>query len=93
MARLNPDGSVDSSFQSPEMSGPYSRIVVKDSSMYFSSYKQLNGITGAYAFKMNLSGQMDPAFQPILIDEFGYNGFHMDFLQNNILYNNSSFYR
>ncbi len=34
---------------------------------------------------------MDPAFNPIRIDDLGYYDFHMDFLQDNILYNNSSF--
>ena len=91
MTRLNPDGLIDFSFNSPEMSGPYSQIVVRDSSLYFSSYKRLNGIDGAYVFKMKLNGEMDAAFKPILIDDLGFYDFHMDFLQNNILYNNSSF--
>jgi len=90
MVRLNPDGSVDASLQSPSMNGIYSRFVVKDTSIYFSAFKDVNGIYGSYMFRLKSNGEMDPAFKAILIDEYGFQDFHLDFLQENIIYNNSS---
>ncbi len=89
IVRLNPDGSVDDSFHPPALNGSASEILIRDSSIYFSASKDLNGVFGSYLFKLTPNGGIDNTFNPILLDDTNPFEFCMAFQRNSLIFNSS----
>lgn len=90
LLRLNPDGSVDENFHHPNFNGSVSAITIRDSSIYFSAFKEINSVYGDYLFKLKPDGGMDSSFIPFPIEDGGSYDFHAAFAGNNLMINNSS---
>jgi uncharacterized delta-60 repeat protein len=71
MIRLNTDGSVDQTFQGPQLNGGASKSVVNGDKIYVAAFITLNGRTRDYLFRLDSNGWIDAAFEPIPLEQFG----------------------
>jgi uncharacterized delta-60 repeat protein len=89
MIRLNPDGSLDTGFNSPSLNGSTSEITIAGTSIYAAAPLNINSQFNSYLFRLQSDGSMDPGFEPFILDEFGFDDFCMAITQNNLIFNNS----
>lgn len=90
MVRLNPDGSVDTGFRPPMLSGMTSDITVKDSSIFLAAHISVNTVSVPHLMKLRPNGQADSSFVPFNIGSHDMFGFCLGIEQSRIIFSNSS---
>lgn len=87
MCRLNPDGTVDTTFNSIYQSFQGSAVTIKDSDIYIAMFEPAE--FNSYLVKLNPDGSLNKGFSPLPLDENGQLFFQMSIIGDKILYNNS----
>ncbi|WP_128414684.1 T9SS type A sorting domain-containing protein [Flavobacterium sp. Root901] len=91
MARLNPDGSFDTSFSCQYYNYANSVVGIKDSFLYIDTVVNDGVSANNYLVRLNSDGSLDEGFNKIKLNEFGFDNFVLNFIDNKILYNNSEY--
>lgn len=89
MVRLNPTGSVDTSFH-PPYGGVISQITVKNNTIFYVTFKELNSVYSNYLFKLRPGGELDSNFTPVQLNEQAITDFQLEFPGNHLLFNSST---
>ncbi|RED26422.1 putative delta-60 repeat protein/predicted secreted protein (Por secretion system target) [Flavobacterium cutihirudinis] len=88
MIRLNPDGTLDSSFKCQYGTPFNSKIFVKDSYIYLNVGINNSVDYGFYFVRLNSDGSLDESFSPAKLNELAYD-FNMGFVADKIIYNST----
>lgn len=91
MARLNSDGSFDTSFSSQYYNYANSVVGIKDSFLYIDTVVNDGVSANNYLVRLKSDGSLDEEFNKIKLNEFGFDNFVLSFIDNKILYNNSEY--
>jgi uncharacterized delta-60 repeat protein len=86
MIRLGANGSIDRDFIPPYLLSPTSDISIIGNSIFVVA--SMSG-TGFYLYKLNTDGLLSSDFNPVKLDEYAFDGFCMNYSENEIIFNKS----
>ncbi|SHL91082.1 T9SS type A sorting domain-containing protein [Flavobacterium saccharophilum] len=90
MCRLNLDGTLDKTFLS-QYYGYSNDFVVKDSFIYLETFLNDDVLKGYHIIKLNNNGTLNKQFTPIKLNEFWYNNFSLNLVNETLFYNNCEY--
>jgi len=80
MARLNSDGSFDTSFSSQYYNYANSVVGIKDSFLYIDTVVNDGVSANNYLVRLKSDGSLDEEFNKIKLNEFGFDNFVLSFI-------------